>query len=423
MAHDGHNAWRRQHTVLVTDAETLAGIGVIRALGRAGYRVIAAADRPDALGLRSRFAGTTRVRPPANDPGFLPWLRALIAEQQVAAVIASHAVLSALRCAWTEFAPYLPLANRLDIADCGLSKYALFDALRSAGAAASAHLPPYRLIDADGPKLSKADLAALPLPLFAKVDALHAQTAAPDATFRLTTAEDARRQIDSLTSRYRRITLQGFAPGCGAGAFFLMHEGHVLAEFMHRRVHEVPHDGGVSSLRESWRHDGIRDDALAKLRALNWQGVAMMEYRWNARTDEFALVEMNGRFWGSLHLALHSGVDFPTALVDAHFGRPPAPTGEWPLGVRCRHTFPRELQHVWSLWKDPTVSAGKKVAAALECGALCCAPRMHADLSFPGDRGLYWLNFLREVRAAGTRLVRGRPAPAPQPVPRTAPAT
>jgi len=59
------------------------------------------------------------------------------------------------------------------------------------------------------------------------------------------------------------------------------------------------------------------DDALAKIKAMKWQGVGMMEYRWDPTTDQFYFLEMNGRFWGSLHLALFAGVDFPALLLDA----------------------------------------------------------------------------------------------------------
>ncbi|HRX86059.1 MAG TPA: hypothetical protein P5572_13650 [Phycisphaerae bacterium] len=408
--------WRSRHTVLVTDAETLAGIGVIRALGRAGYRMVAAADRAGALGLRSNYANAAHVRPATTHPDFLPWLRRTLEAHAVDVIVPGHAVLVALRPVWDEFNSRLPFSRERDIVDCGLSKYALFSALRRSGPPATDHLPPLRLLGATDPAPTSGELAGLGFPVFAKADAIHGDATAPDRTVPLATPDDVVGQLDEFRRRYAHMTLQGYAPGCGVGAFFLVHEGRVLAEFMHRRLHEVPYTGGVSSLRESWRHEGIRADALAKLRALEWQGVAMLEYRWDAATDAFALVEMNGRFWGSLHLALHAGVDFPTSLIDAHLGRPPEARADWPLRVRCRHTFPRELQHVWSMWKDRGVSLRRKAQTAAACVALCFDPRMHADLSFPGDRHLFWINLARQVRGAANRLRYGRTqAPAPKP--------
>ena len=42
----------------------------------------------------------------------------------------------------------------------------------------------------------------------------------------------------------------------------------------------------------------------------------MVEYKYNERTDEYVLMEINGRFWGSLQLAIDAGVDFPRLLVE-----------------------------------------------------------------------------------------------------------
>lgn len=52
---------------------------------------------------------------------------------------------------------------------------------------------------------------------------------------------------------------------------------------MHRRLHEVPHTGGASSYRESWKHDKVLSDARALMQHLNWEGVGMFEYRWDPK--------------------------------------------------------------------------------------------------------------------------------------------
>src|SRR6185503_12080629 len=48
------------------------------------------------------------------------------------------------------------------------------------------------------------------------------------------------------------------------------------------------------------------------------------------------LMEINGRFWGSLQLAMDAGVDFPALLVDAALGRRTTPVTAWRSGVRSR---------------------------------------------------------------------------------------
>jgi hypothetical protein len=56
----------------------------------------------------------------------------------------------------------------------------------------------------------------------------------------------------------------------------------------------------------------------------------------DAATGTPYLMEINGRFWGSLQLAIDAGVDFPALLLDAMFGAPALPPPTYRAGVRSR---------------------------------------------------------------------------------------
>jgi hypothetical protein len=47
-------------------------------------------------------------------------------------------------------------------------------------------------------------------------------------------------------------------------------------------------------------------------------------------------MEVNGRFWGSLQLAIDAGVDFPALLLAAATGEPVPPVSQYAVGVRSR---------------------------------------------------------------------------------------
>ncbi|MEX2648810.1 MAG: hypothetical protein WD673_07335, partial [Alphaproteobacteria bacterium] len=70
--------WRQGFAVLVPQVDAIGMIGVVRSLGRAGYRVHACSASPSALGLRSRFAGDAVVHPPYDHPDFLAWSRTYV---------------------------------------------------------------------------------------------------------------------------------------------------------------------------------------------------------------------------------------------------------------------------------------------------------------------------------------------------------
>jgi predicted ATP-grasp superfamily ATP-dependent carboligase len=139
-----------------------------------------------------------------------------------------------------------------------------------------------------------------------------------------------------MSARCGSVLVQEFIEGRGVGYFALMRHGEVRAEFAHRRLRDVRPTGSGSSLRESTPADPrIRRAALSLLEALDWHGVAMVEFR---QQDDGTPVflEINGRFWNSLALAVYAGADFPAWVAElADRGDVTAPAPYRP-GVRCR---------------------------------------------------------------------------------------
>lgn len=112
------------------------------------------------------------------------------------------------------------------------------------------------------------------------------------------------------------VLLQERIKGEGVGVFLCMDRGKVVAVFSHRRLREKPPSGGVSVLRESIPVEPIlKDYSEQLLKALNWQGIAMVEFKKDERNGHYRLMEINGRFWGSLQLAIDAGVNFPSILI------------------------------------------------------------------------------------------------------------
>lgn len=117
--------------------------------------------------------------------------------------------------------------------------------------------------------------------------------------------------------RYRPVQLwpmvQEFCPGVGLGQMLYMDGGRATLAFQHLRLHEWPPEGGISTLCRAEPRDLHRAQmakSLALLAALDWQGPAMVEYRYDPDSGRYALMEVNGRFWGSLPLAYHAGACF-----------------------------------------------------------------------------------------------------------------
>jgi len=134
--------------------------------------------------------------------------------------------------------------------------------------------------------------------------------------------------------------------GNGYGASFLMGKsGDVKASFVHKRLREYPVTGGASTLRESVRNDDVRDMAHTLLKALDWFGVAMVEFKMDPRDGIPKLMEINPRFWGSLSLAVAAGVNFPYLLLKMSRGENFKPVEHYQIGKKCRWFLPGDILH------------------------------------------------------------------------------
>jgi len=135
----------------------------------------------------------------------------------------------------------------------------------------------------------------------------------------------------------------------GGGTFgfsaLLDHASHVKAAFVHKKLRMYPVQGGPSTLREGVEHPQIMELGLSLLRALKWVGVAMAEFKVDPRDGIPKLMEINPRFWGSLHLAIISGVDFPYLILKMARGEPFDPVLNYILGRRCRWLLFGDILH------------------------------------------------------------------------------
>jgi predicted ATP-grasp superfamily ATP-dependent carboligase len=168
-------------------------------------------------------------------------------------------------------------------------------------------------------------------------------------------ARDAREFItgyDELRRRSSCVLAQEFIEGAGAGYFALMRDGELRAEFAHRRIRDVRPTGSGSAVRVSVAPEPqLRDAALSILRGLRWHGVAMVEFR--VKTDGTPVfLEVNGRFWNSLPLAVYAGVDFPAMLAQMVEHGDVETVLDYRKGVRCRWLL-GDFRHLLEVWKGP----------------------------------------------------------------------
>lgn len=327
--------------VLVLDGNENQAVACVRSLSRAGHRVTVGSDARWAKAAWSRHAaGSFRYPAPSSDPeGFLA------AVQREAEREPGSFVLPL-----TEASTLLVSSGREALSRRG-ARYVLpaheallraFNKAETTRLASDVGLviPCTRVLESTADAREFAATAVYPV-------VLKPRSSEELAAGRGTVAMGApvyARSSEECVAAYERIARRGsaavlgqeYVEGHGAGYFVLMRHAEPVLEFQHRRLRDVRPTGSGSALRVSVPIDErMRQGALALLRALDWHGVAMVEFR--VRQDGTPVfLEVNGRFWNSLALAVYAGADFPAAMLELAESGAVRPRAPYRVGVRCR---------------------------------------------------------------------------------------
>ncbi len=327
--------------VLVTDAHSTAALAVVRSLGAAGCRVtVAGEERGFNLAAHSRYADRHVEGPPAGDnPGaYLDWLESELARTGYDVLVPiNDTTVTLVRQRRTDLERYARIAlPPNEVLDRALDKAATVQIATRCGV----RVPATRVFES----LDELSAALRELSYPCVIKSRHSRqwsgggSVRRGALFYANTADHVMRIFRASPHPPSHFIVQEMVSGGGVGVFVLAERGRPLATFAHRRVREANPTGGRASLAESIAPDDrLLEPALRMIDALEWSGVAMVELKDPGAPAPPALMEVNGRFWGSLPLAIASGVDFPVLLLEWMHGRHPPVQSPYRVGVRCRH--------------------------------------------------------------------------------------
>jgi predicted ATP-grasp superfamily ATP-dependent carboligase len=347
-----------QPTVLLTDGEQRATLALTRSLGRAGYSVyVCSASGKSLAGASRHCRGDYVVPDPLSRPGdFVLKVEELSRQVGAGLVIpvTEAALLNLLSSspACREIIPFPTLEQVVAICNKGR----VLSVAPEVGIAVPTQVEVRSVEEA-----RRIDPQSLVYPLVIKPS--RSVSGDGDARIKLGVSHvaspaDLGPALRQIPSAGFPVMLQQRIVGPGVGVFLLIWNGVVLAEFSHRRIREKPPAGGVSVYRESIAADpALMARSRALLERFQWQGVAMVEYKMDVASGTPYLMEINGRFWGSLQLAIDSGVNFPRLLAEAATGTMPAPVCDYRTGVRSRWWW-GDVDHLIAMLRGSRASLG-----------------------------------------------------------------
>lgn len=323
--------------VLITDADNRSALAATRSLGRRGDIVVVAGERHPALASVSRYCAVRVSYPnPSRDPaGFVGAVSAAARQHSIDVIMPMTEVTTLLL---TQHQSQLPDHSRLPFAATEIvarasDKSYVLQLAHELGVPT----PRTALVHSAA---EASNLTGISYPVVIKPARSRVLTADGWISSGVTYARDAadlRAQLQTLRPELFPVLLQERIHGPGVGVFACYADGQPVAWFAHKRIREKPPSGGVSVLRESAALEPLAAEYAGKLLTrLGWQGVAMVEFKRDNRDGSLRLMEINGRFWGSLQLAIDAGVDFPALLADIAVGRPRTLPKPYRIGVRTR---------------------------------------------------------------------------------------
>lgn len=326
--------------VLVTDGENRAALAVTRSLGRRGCSVFVVGRELESISSTSQFCRRAfRVPDPLNETGqYIDAVAKIISSEDIDIVFpVSEQSIFNLSAAREKLGEHVILACApFEKMKTISNKYRLFQAAERLNVAVPKTIYVSGIDDFEFKRVQVTGFPVVVKPAFSKIrDGEHFLSAGVMYAF-------DHNQLSRLYEiepvlRYPSL-IQEFIAGEGTGLFTLFDRNRHLVLFSHRRLLEKPPTGGVSVLSESVPLDSeMVEFATRLLSDVEWSGVAMVEFKRDIRDGKVKLMEINGRFWGSLQLAVASGVDFPSLCLDFYLGNSPAlEIGAFTVGHRLK---------------------------------------------------------------------------------------
>jgi len=327
-------------SVLVTDAQSRAGLVIIRSLGEKGIRVTATDNDRVSVGFFSRYCRRAVVTPDAarRSAAFVAAVLEELARRPYDVVIpVIDDALFALARRKTEVQRH----TRFPFMDCDAllrahDKSLSIEKARRCGI----RVPETFAVEGEGD--AEAALSRLSLPVIVRPRSSHGslglrKVARPD-------------EVGPVCSRVSRdfgpVIIQEYIPwgGLTYDVDVLMNrDSSPVAAVVCRRIRTYPPLAGPTSCGQAVHWPELADTALNLLREMHWFGPAEVEFRIDPRDGKPVFMEVNPRLWGSLFTSTVAGVDFPWLLYRLAMDGDVTPVTEYRTDVKARYFFTLDM--------------------------------------------------------------------------------
>lgn len=122
-------------------------------------------------------------------------------------------------------------------------------------------------------------------------------------------------------------------------------DSKLKASFVQKEIRHFPLKMGPSTVQESVWIPELIEKCMPLMKKLKWYGIVELEFMVDSRTGKIMFMEINPRFWNSLHMAVIAGVDFPILLYKLANNEEFKEVFNYKTGIQCRWLLPGDILH------------------------------------------------------------------------------
>ncbi len=302
-----------REAILILDGEQRSALAVTRSLGKAGLKVYVGTCEASSLAGKSKYClkELRYTSPYTNQLQFINDIKSLTKELEIKNVlpITDISISTILLHEHLFDDSTSILCNERDKYEKASDKSYLVKLAKEL----DIPVPASKFYNSSKDWKDNEDLLQFPLVLKPSTSIIRTEKEVKQVSVKIVHNKEEFKKIITTNDAFSLpFMIQEKIVGDGLGIFALFENGHPKAIFSHKRLREKPPWGGVSVLCESTTPDpDAKKFAIKLLSKLEWNGVAMVEFKRDNRTQLPLLMEINARFWGSLQLSIDAGIDFP----------------------------------------------------------------------------------------------------------------
>ncbi len=323
----------RRRRVLAIVGDTQVGLWVVRSMARNGLTVHAIVNSPEGQSAHSRYtASAWTLDHHPKDAGFADEIEQLARQLEVGSIMpvseTYHNTLISIR---DRFEPEIHLFSpSREQFDQATDKDYLPDLCAQLGIPVAKGM---RLDELMAP----GNQESLQFPLVLRTR--QQNIAAGKVPLKAAYAEN-REQLLKWYGQFKdfadNVLVQEYHPGAEEHVQILMHDGQMFMTGDYIGEHHMPLAGGVTVQRVSCHHQAVIDDTVRLLQALNWQGIAGVQFHYDPQTGKYIFLEINPRFSGGFPTVVMAGFDASFLLWQSHFEPEKMRKGSYRVGLRTR---------------------------------------------------------------------------------------